>query len=243
MKIIRLMTILSLALVSLACNTTFRQVEKSYLPHDQNRAMQVYPRLTGEACEQRILFFIPIGDSSVNKALGQLTKYSTQVDNILGVQVEDKWSFWLLGSTHCTVVSGYPVLYKDNGAHWQPFEKNMMMGKLLRAPVVSGQGQTPARSNATTSSPIPSLTEPVEMAAPVRTEPVAPAAVRNETPTQPMCEEKCGRIGNLWNGSDAVRSAIRKQCMGKCLKPEKKDYRDCIDSAKSWDDLRQCNKL
>ncbi len=242
-----------------ACNTSFNELQATYLPHDISRPLQMYPRAAGEACEHRILFFIPLGDSSVNEALMDLTKGSDKVDNLFGVQVESRWSFWLLGTSQCTRVSAHPIVYKDSKVKLTPFEVNMMSGRLVRTPPVSNAA---AGSNDASVDPLaPRGTIPeTPYVPPTRVDPIPP---RNPTPptnptppvvklpdppadpapTQAECDSKCGRFSGLWEGSEAIKGTIKSGCVRKCMVKEKKEYRKCIDSAGSVADISRCNAI
>ena len=234
-------TILVALSCAAGCNTTFRHLVTSYAPHDETRPVQVYPRAQGEACSSKILFFIPVGDNSTTTALLRMTKGSPQVDNILTYQVEEKWAFWLLGYTSCTVVSGYPVIYKDDRGKWKLFETNMLQGKLVSKPEVSEP--TPYKTKIDDGQPAPkkeveTKTETSE------TEPVPfPPKKRETGPTQAECEQMCADFAKVWQGSDAIRATIRGQCMKKCLDPENEAYRECIKGAKKLDDITRCNSM
>jgi hypothetical protein len=59
----------------------------------------------GEACSAHILYMIPTGDASMEAALAQLTKKAVWTADV--VTVEEGTSFWLLGWSDCTRVTGY----------------------------------------------------------------------------------------------------------------------------------------
>jgi len=239
---------LALALATLlaicaGCTTTYRHAQDSFAPYDFGRPAQVYPNLKGEACSHQLFWVWTVsGDSSAAAALAAMTRGSAKIDNIIGFQVEEKWGFWLVGTTTCTVVSGYPVVYKDANPKWQLFEPNMAAGKLVAQPPV-----TPATSGASA----PSLPAPVGAARPGTTgtpaakptTPTLPPREADAAPTQSDCDSMCSKFASLWKGSDAIRSTIRGQCVKKCMKPENKTYRNCIDGASKLDDIARCNAL
>ena len=219
-----------------ACNTTFRHAQESYAPYDFSRPAQVYPRLTAEACEHRLLGIWTIsGESTVGNALARLTRGSAKIDNIMSYQVEQKWGFWFLGTTSCTVISGYPVLYKDTAPKLELFEANKLAGRLVKKPQVA----TPTKAPAPYTPPSGGTgTYTPKKVAP------APLAPRKEKgPTKRGCEKSCGKFSQLWKGSDAIRSTIRMQCVKKCLQPENSSYRKCIDGAAKIDDIARCNSM
>lgn len=242
-----------------ACNTSFNELQNSYLPHDISRPLQMYPRASGEACEHRLLFFIPLGDSSINDAVLDLTKGSDKVDNLFGVQVETRWSFWLLGNSVCTRVSAHPVVYKDSRVKLTPFETNMMLGRLTRNPPVSnttgGAPEAPAEPLAPravqgeTPYVPPTKVDTVPKTPTIPTTPTTPVVVKapeppaDPAPTQAECDSKCGRFSALWEGSDAIKATIRSGCVKKCMVKTNKEYRKCIEGAASVSDISRCNAI
>lgn len=245
-----LLSILATA-VLMGCNVTYQQMETTYLPHNDARPQKVFARQSAQACSHRILFFIPVGDNSVNKAVGNLTHYHPRVDNLLGVQVEQTWGFWLLGQTVCTRVSAYPVAYTDAGPHWQPFD----MGKMEGTGEASQAGGSTAVATTppTPSTPVTSVTSestppgttdlPPRTVEPRTTYTPPPKPPEDPKPTQADCDRMCGRTAGFYEGSSVVQSTIRRQCVDKCLTPEKKAYRMCIEKAQNWDQVKACNKL
>jgi hypothetical protein len=235
----KLLPLLGIAvlLLGVSCTTTFHQLESAYVPHDAARSSQVYPRLTGEACEWKLFGLLGVGgDASVNEAIGKMTRGSAKIDNLIGVQVEGTSAFYFFVSKNCTRVSAYPVVYRDTVPKLQLFEGNMMTGKLVKKPAVSGSGDVaPAPSPTPTPAPTPTY-------APTPAPTPAPAP-KEALPTKSQCETKCSRFATLWKGSDAIRATIRGQCVKKCLKPENGAYRDCIDSASKIDDIAKCNSM
>ncbi|MBM4352820.1 MAG: hypothetical protein FJ109_03340 [Deltaproteobacteria bacterium] len=225
-------------LLASACTTTFRQLETSYAPHDFSRPVQVYPRLAGEACEWRLFGLIAVsGDNSATEAMSKLTRSSAKIDNLLSVQVMENNVNYLVVSKSCTHVSAYPVVYKDTLPKWEPFEGNMMSGRLVKKPEVSpGGGAVPTP----VSPPPPGKTGPTVK----RDEPpIPPPPTKSTVPTQSQCESKCASFATLWKGSDAIRGTIRGQCVKKCLQPENEEYRKCIEGASKIDDIGKCNNM
>jgi hypothetical protein len=237
----RLLACLVVASLASGCITSFQHAQDSFAPYDFGRPAQVYPNLKGEACEHRLFGFWKVsGDASASAAIATMTRGSAKIDNILGYQVEQKTGFWLLGFTSCTVVSGYPVIYKDSNPKWQLFEGNMVAGKLVAQPAV-----TPASAGPGPSVPSVPVAADKPAAGPVKTSKPAglPPREADAAPTQEECDGMCGKFATLWKGSDAIRSTIRGQCVKKCLKPENKTYRNCIDGASKLDDISRCNAL
>ena len=219
-----------------SCNTTFRHAQESYAPYDFSRPAQVYPRLSAEACEHRLLGFWKVsGDASVGNALARLTRGSAKIDNIMAYQIEDRWGFWLIGITSCTVISGYPVLYKDTASKLELFEANKLAGRLVKKPEIGAPSKAPAPyvpPKGGTGTYTPRKVSP------------APLPPRKEAgPTKRGCEKSCGKFADLWKGSDAIRSTIRMQCVKKCMQPENSGYRKCIDGASKIDDIARCNSM
>lgn len=255
----QLVLLVALGVTLGACNTSFNELQATYLPHDITRPLQMYPRAAGEACEHRLLFFIPLGDASVNEALLDLTKGSDKVDNLFGVQVESRWSFWLLGTSHCTKISAHPVVYKDSKVKLTPFELNMMQGRLVRTPPVSNgtAGSEAAADPLAPRGNVPDVpyVPPTRVETPVvpknPTPPTNPTPVvvkipdppADPAPTQAECDGKCARFAGLWEGSDAIKATIRSGCLKKCMVKEKKEYRKCIDAAASVADISRCNAI
>ena len=235
-------TTLGVLLVSVAllvsCNTTFRHAQDSYAPYDFSRPVQVYPRLSAEACEHRLLGIWTVsGEATIGNALARLTRGSAKIDNIMAYQVGEKWGFWFLGVTSCTVVSGYPVLYKDTAPKLELFEANKLAGRLVKKPEVAMPSKTPAPYVPTTTGGTGSTYTPKKVAP-------APLAPRKAAgPTKRGCEKSCGKFAGLWKGSDAIRSTIRMQCVKKCMQPENSAYRKCIDGAAKIDDIARCNSM
>jgi len=234
-----LLALLLVALLASACTTSFRQLETSYAPHDFSRPVQVYPRLTGEACEWRLFGFIAVsGDNTATEAMGKLTRSSAKIDNLVSVQVMEHNANYLVISKSCTVVSGYPVVYKDALPKWEPFEANMMAGRLVKKPDVS-PGGTPSPQGPVAPPPSGKSGPTVKRDVPPPPEP----APKNSAPTQQQCESKCANFAVLWKGSDAIRGTIRGQCVKKCLQPENAEYRKCIEGASKIDDIAKCNNM
>lgn len=234
------------------CSRSFMGSRTAYIPHDFARPVQVYPKLEAEACEHRILGVWTVsGEASLRAAVGEMTKGSSKIDNLLGFEVENKTGFWLLGTTSCTVVSGYPVMYKDTLPHVEPFEDNMLIGELVRKPTIipgtqGGAGTpvayaAPQRDNRGSSSS--GTTTRVDTTPRVRTTTPLPTRRDDSAPSSGQCERMCGDFAKLWKGSDAIRSTIRATCVKKCLVPENRTYRNCIDTASSIDDISRCNSM
>ncbi len=219
--------------LGVSCTTSFIQLQTSYVPHNESRPVQVYPRLKGAACEWRLFCRFKVGgDRSSNLAIAKMTRGSAKIDNLFGVQVEQSSACYLFVGKSCTNVSAYPVVYKDANPKRQLFEANMMAGRLVKQPAAPGGG---------TVAPTPTRTTPTPTYRPTpTTPPVAPRAV---LPTERQCEEKCTKFAKLWSGSNAIRSTIRGQCVKKCLTPENGAYRDCIDGASKIDDIAKCNSM
>jgi len=187
-----------------------------------------------------------------------LTKGSDKVDNLFGVQVETRWSFWLLGNSVCTKVSAHPVVYKDSKVKMNPFEINMMNGRLIRTPPVSNA--TAGSTEASVDPLAPRATQPETQYVPPKvdatpknptppTNPTPPVVVKlpeppaDPAPTQAECDSKCGRFAGLWEGSDAIKGTIRSGCVKKCMVKQNKEYRKCIDGAASVSDISRCNSI
>jgi len=219
--------------LGISCTTSFSQLQTSYVPHDETRPVQVYPRLKGSACEWKLFGLLGVGgDRSANTAIAKMTRGSAKIDNLFGLQVEESTGFYLLISKVCTNVSAYPVVYKDANPKRQLFEANMMAGRLVKQPAAPGGG---------TVAPTPTRTTPTPTYRPPTTAPApTPRAV---LPTKRQCESKCTKFAKLWSGSNAIRSTIRGQCVKKCLTPENGAYRDCIDGASKIDDIAKCNSM
>lgn len=225
-------------LMATSCTTSFAQLETSYVPHDQGRPVQVYPRLKGEACEYKLFGLIGIaGDRSTNAAIAKMTRGSAKIDNLFGIQVDTSSTFYVFVSKNCTNVSAYPVVYKDAQPKQQLFESNMMAGRLVKKPAAVGGGAAPTPTPKPTPTPTPTYrpaTKPT---------PTPVAKPREVYPTKRECEGKCANFAKLWRGSDAIRSTISGQCVKKCLTPEKKAYRQCIENASKIDDIAKCNSM
>jgi len=239
----RSLIVLSLAVLLIpACTTSFRQLETAYAPHDFARPVQVYPRLSGEACQWRLFGFIAVaGDNSAVEAMAKLTRSSPKIDNLVSVQVMEQNANYLVVSKSCTVVSANPVVYKDTLPKWQLFEANMMAGRLVKQPEV-----TPGGTVAPGPTPPPVGPAPIAKTGPTvkKEEPPTPApAAKKSAPTQAQCESKCANFATLWKGSDAIRGTIRGQCVKKCLQPENEAYRSCIEGASKIDDIGKCNNM
>jgi len=225
----------------LSCSTSFKQVVPSYVPYNESRPIQVYPRLTGESCEWKLFALFPIsGSNQVNAAVASMTRGSTKIDNLFGFQVEEKTRNYLVVSSRCTLVSGYPVIYKDTDVKWQLFEPNMMTGKLVKKPPVSRGGAATKTSTTTTRKTGKSYKPRAKTGRPART---TSPTTGSSGPTKKQCETKCARFATLWKGSDAIRSTIRAQCIKKCLKPGNDKYRQCIERASKIDDIAKCNSM
>lgn len=218
--------------LGVSCTTSFSQLQTSYVPHDETRPVQVYPRLTGTACEWKLFGLLGVGgDRRANTAIGKMTRGSAKIDNLFGLQVEESSEYYLLVSKVCTNVSAYPVVYTDSNPKRQLFEANMMAGRLIKQPAAPSGGFAPAPTHPTTT-PAPTY------------RPTTPSpAARAVLPTKRQCEGKCTDFAKLWRGSNAIRSTIRGQCVKKCLTPENGAYRDCIDGASKIDDIARCNSM
>ena len=228
----------ALAAGASACNYSAVEIRESYIPMEDGRPHKMSYRRTGEACTSRLFGFIPLGGSTrLDAAVSKMTRNSEKVDNILGLHVEEKWTFWLLGTTNCTVVSGYPVIYVDD----MP-KRGVFSGRMMYGPAGGGVAapSTPMRETppVVAPTPRPTPTPPTHTTAPTpKPEP------RTATPTKAECEKKCARFAGIWKGSDAIQGTIRRNCVQKCVKPDKKAYRSCIDSASSIEDIGKCNNL
>ncbi|MFH1530649.1 MAG: hypothetical protein ABIK09_07960 [Pseudomonadota bacterium] len=233
MKRLATVTCITGILVALVagCSTTVVEVRESYLPLEPGRPYKLSYRRSGEVCGSRTP-----GASWVADAIATMTQNSDKIDNVLGLHVETKSSLF----SQCVAVSGYPVLYVDNQPKRSPFSRRMMSGPsgggeaspstpMYESPPVVGASPTP------TPTPGPSLT-------PTPTPTPTPAST-SSAPTQAECEAKCARFSGIWKGSAAIQGTIRRNCIQKCLKPEKKAYRDCIDAAASIEDIGKCNNL
>ncbi len=226
--------LVAVLVLGVSCTTSFRQLQTSYVPHDESRPVQVYPRLKGTACEWKLFGMLGVGgDRSTNAAISAMTRGSAKIDNLFGIQIEESSNFYLLVSKACTNVSAYPVVYKDANPKRQLFEPNMMAGRLVKQPASPG-GSAPA------PAAVPTETRPTQPYSPPTAPPAAP---RELLPTKKECEGKCTDFAKLWSGSDAIRSTIRGQCVKKCLVPENGAYRDCIDGASKIDDIAKCNGM
>jgi hypothetical protein len=236
--------IMVVAVLSVACTTSFKQLHTSYAPYDKQRPVQVYPRLTGQTCEWWLFGAIPVGgDGSVNTAISKMTRGSAKIDNLVGMQVEGYTVNYLVVSKKCVNVSGYPVIYKDTEGKWELFDKNMMDGKLVKKPAVSGGGNAAASSQPTTGT-VSGRTTGKTKTKTHRTEPRVKVEPRKSSvPSKTQCETTCSKFARLWKGSDAIRSTIRGQCVTKCLKPENNSYRNCIKGASKIDDIARCNSI
>jgi len=219
------------------CNHSAVEIRESYIPMEDGRPHKMSYRRTGEACTYRLFGFIPMGGSTrVDAAVSKMTRNSEKIDNILALHVENKWSFWVLGTTNCTVVSGYPVIYVDDKPKRGVFSRRMVYGPAgggVAAP------STPMRET-------PPVVAPAPRPAPTPTPAIAPTprpTPRAATPTKAECEKKCARFASIWKGSDAIQGTIRRNCIKKCVKPERKAYRNCIDAASSIEDIGKCNNL
>jgi hypothetical protein len=221
------------------CLSSTQQLESAYVPYDSARPVQVWPRLKGESCEWRLFGVIGVGgDNSLNAAVAKMTRGSTKIDNLLGVHIEKRDEFYLVVGRSCTLISGYPVVYKDTGARFQLFERNMMDGKLGEKKPAVGRPAKPTPAGGTTGGG--TTYQPTVKTSPVKHVEAPPKA---SAPTKGQCDKKCARFATLWKGSDAIRSTIRGQCIKKCLKPENVNYRDCIDGASKLDDIARCNGM
>lgn len=221
------------------CLSSTQQLESSYVPYDAARPVQVWPRLKGESCEWRLFGVIGVGGSnSLNAALAKMTRGSTKIDNLLGVHIEKRDEFYVVVSRACTVVSGYPVVYKDTGPKFQLFERNMMTGKVGQKKPAIGHPPKTTPSGGTTGGG--TTYKPTVKTTPVKRVKTQP---KTSAPTKGQCDTKCAKFATLWKGSDAIRSTIRGQCIKKCLKPDNVAYRDCIDTARKLDDIARCNGM
>ncbi len=228
-------------LLAPACTNSFRQLETAYAPHDFARPVQVYPRLSGEACEWRLFGIIAVsGDNSATEAMSKLTRSSPKIDNLVSVQVMEHNANYVFVSKSCTVVSANPVVYKDTLPKWELFEANMMAGRLVKKPDVTPGGAPAPGPVANTPTPAPTgKSGPVVK----KEEPPTPVPAKKSAPTQAQCEAKCANFATLWKGSDAIRGTIRGQCVKKCLQPENEAYRSCIEGASKIDDIGKCNNM
>ena len=255
----RVLTVVVMVALLAGCNTAFRDMQATYLPNDVSRPHQMYPRVAGEACEHRFLFFIPIGAASLNDAIFDMTKGKEKVDNLFAVQVEEKWSFWLLGSSSCLRVSAHPVTYKDNLVKIAPFEWNNMNGNLVRVPPVANtvggadtaepynpRGTVPGTPYVQPVQPVQPIQpiQPVQPVKPVQpVQPVVKVPPPDPAPTQAECDAKCTTFSALWEGSPAIKATIRSGCVKKCMVKENKAYRSCIEGASSVSDISRCNAV
>ena len=226
---------------TVSCAQTFSHSQPSYVPHDAGRPLQVYPRLKGESCQWRLLGLWGIGgDNSLSAAIGKMTRGSKKIDNVFAVNVEKKVGYFFLLSRHCTVASGYPVVYKDTLPKQELFEDNMMHGKLVKKPAVSGGGGTVSTPRVTHTGGTSSGSYGGTKSGGTYK---APTTSRSSAPTKKQCDGKCTKFSKLWKGSDAIRSTIRGQCVKKCLKPDNHGYRTFIDNASKIDDIAKCNGM
>jgi hypothetical protein len=50
-------------------------------------------------------------------------------------------------------------------------------------------------------------------------------------------------VSGYYAGSAVVQATVKRQCQEKCMTPEKKAYRMCLDKTSTWDQVKACNKL
>lgn len=235
MKRLATVTCIAGALVSIfaGCSTTTLEVRESYLPMEPGRPYKMSYRRNGEVCGKRAE-----GGSWVSDAVAKMTQSSDRIDNILGLHVEMRSS----GFSQCVAVSGYPIIYVDNQPKRGVFARRMMYGPGGGADAAPStpMRETPPIASAPAPAPAP---VPVA-AAPAPTPVAAPApAPKPATPSKAECEGKCARFSGIWKGSAAIQGTIRRNCVQKCVKPEKEAYRDCIDGASSIEDIGKCNNM
>jgi len=236
--------ILGILFATLAgCNYSAVEVRESYIPMEPARPHKMSYRRSGEACTSRLFGFVPLGGSTrIDAAIAKMTQGSDRIDNILGLHVENKWAFWVLGTTNCTVVSGYPIIYVDDNQKRGVFSRRMMYGPGGGA---AAAPSTPVRATppVVAATPRPKPTPAPPPAAAPTAAPAPKPAARPAAPTKAECESRCARFAGIWKGSAAIQGTIRRSCVQKCLKPAKKAYRDCVDSASSIEDIGKCNNL
>jgi len=211
------------------CSTTVLEVRESYLPMEPGRPYKMSYRRSGEVCGGRAP-----GASWVADAIAKMTQNSDRVDNVIGLHVEMRTK----GLSQCVAVSGYPIIYVDNQPKRGVFARRMMYGAGAGAAPSTPMRETPpVIGSAPTYAPTPAPTvAPAPTPAPI-------PKPKNATPSKAECESKCARFAGIWKGSAAIQGTIRRNCVQKCVKPDKKAYRDCIDGAGSIEDIGKCNNL
>ena len=239
MKRLATVTCIAGALVSIfaGCSTTTLEVRESYLPMEPGRPYKMSYRRNGEVCGKRAE-----GGSWVSDAVAKMTQSSDRIDNILGLHVEMRSS----GFSQCVAVSGYPIIYVDNQPKRGVFARRMMYGPGGGADAAPStpMRETPPIASAPAPAPAPAPVPVPVAAAPAPTPVAAPApAPKPATPSKAECEGKCARFSGIWKGSAAIQGTIRRNCVQKCVKPEKEAYRDCIDGASSIEDIGKCNNM
>ncbi len=231
MKRLATVTCFAGVLVSMlaGCSTTTLEVRESYLPMEPGRPYKMSYRRSGEVCGKRAE-----GGSWVSDAIAKMTQNSDRIDNLIGLHVEMRSA----GFSQCVAVSGYPIIYVDNQPKRGVFARRMMYGPSgggASAPSTPMR-ETPPIASAPAPAPVPVAAAPAPVAAP------APAP-KPAAPSKADCEAKCARFSGIWKGSAAIQGTIRRNCVQKCVKPEKGAYRDCIDSAASIEDIGKCNNM
>lgn len=233
----------ALALMLLAgCSYQLKQVSDTYLPVEPNRPMKISYRISGQACEKYLFFAFPLGDDGdrIGKAIAEMTRNNEQIDNVVGLHVETSTSYWVVGETRCTVVSGYPVLYADSQPKRRLFARDMVEG-----PFAVGDPQAAAQPVQAAAAAAPAATAQSQVAAqPVQQVQMAPQQpVGPPMPTEQSCKKSCSRFSGLWKGQASIRGTIEKNCVNRCLSPASIAYRDCVDRANKVDDIARCNAL
>ena len=213
------------------CKTTTVEVRDSYLPMEMGRPYKMSYRRSAEVCGSR-----EKGSSWVSDAIAKMTQNSDKVDNILWLHIE-----MTSGLSQCVNVSGYPIIYVDNQQKRGAFSRRMMYGPKgggAVAPSTPAQATPPIVADTPTYVPAP-----VPTPGPAPTPVAAPTPPKVVTPTKAVCEGKCAKFAGIWKGSAAIQGTIRRNCVQKCVKPDKKAYRDCIDGASSIEDIGKCNNM
>jgi hypothetical protein len=226
------------------CATHFNQVSDTYLPLEPNRPLKISYKITGEACETFLLGLIPVsGDNRVEKAIAEMTRNNEQIDNVVGLTVETRETFYVVAIQRCTIASGYPAMYVDNQPKRRLFSREFMEG-----PTAVAEPTPAPAAPAATPGAVP--VDPSQVAAPQQ--PQAPAPQQFLPPPQPQapalpteaqCKKSCSRFAGLWKGSVSIKGTIERNCVNKCLTPAAAAYRDCINAASKVDDIGRCNNL
>jgi hypothetical protein len=210
------------------CTTTAVEVRDAYLPIEPGRPYKMSYRRSAQVCGSRAE-----GASWVSDAVAKMTQNSDRIDNILGLHVETSSN----GFSQCVAVSGYPIIYVDNQPKRGVFARRMMFGP-------GGGGAAAPSTPMRETPPIAAAPTPAPTPTPVPAPTPAPTpAPKPKTITKAECESKCARFSGIWKGSAAIQGTIRRNCVQKCVKPEKKAYRDCIDGASSIEDIGKCNNM